>query len=225
VSVLTAQYAAARLGRLLDDPVAVAAGPEIAVGIGPRDEFIADDSARGALTPAAVLIPLLARAGGGTVLLTQRNETLAVHGGQVAFPGGAVEAEDDDVIATALREAEEEVGLPRDAVQVIGALEERRTISNYRVTPVVALVNRPFVATLQEEEVADVFEVPIDYLLDPANHELRTETPNGTSRPPFYAIPYEGRMIWGFTARVIVRLAEVWHDGQAPTRAPGDGES
>ncbi|HEX7642462.1 MAG TPA: CoA pyrophosphatase [Burkholderiaceae bacterium] len=157
-------------------------------------------------TPASVLVPLVLRAEGITVLLTQRSEHLNDHGGQISFPGGRQEASDRDVVETALRETEEEVGLARAHVEVLGLLPEYVTATNYRVTPVVGLVHPPFETRADPEEVAEIFEVPLSFLMDGANHQRRAATfPNGMHRT-FYAMPYDRFFIWGATAGMLRNL-------------------
>jgi len=160
------------------------------------------------LRPAAVLVPLVDRPGGMTVLLTQRTEHLNDHAGQVAFPGGRVEPEDPSIAAAALREAEEEVGLPPDRVDIVGQLDIYITRTGYEVTPVVGIVNPPFPVKPDPFEVADVFEVPLSFIIDPANHERGERMYKGMPRQ-FYVLPYEDRFIWGATAGMLVNLSEV----------------
>jgi 8-oxo-dGTP pyrophosphatase MutT (NUDIX family) len=158
-------------------------------------------------TPAAVLIPIVAREQGTTLLLTQRTEHLTDHGGQVSFPGGRVEPEDISAIATALRETEEEVGLDRRHVEVIGMLPDYFTGTGYRITPVVAIVHPPFDLNADPFEVAEIFEVPLSFLMNGMNHQRRTgEFPNGIGRRTFYAMPYERYFIWGATAGMLRNL-------------------
>ncbi|MFT3802940.1 MAG: CoA pyrophosphatase [Burkholderiaceae bacterium] len=163
------------------------------------------------LRDAAVLVPIVMHDSGSTVLLTERTATLSSHAGQVAFPGGRRDPEDPSAVWTALREAEEEVGLSREFVEVIGHLPEYLTGTGYRVTPVVALVRPQFTLTLQTFEVAEAFEVPLSFLMDPAHHQLRRMTYSGAERT-FYAMPYRptavGReyFIWGATAAMLRNL-------------------
>lgn len=131
---------------------------------------------QGAIRDAAVLVPIVMRAEGATVLLTQRTATLSSHAGQVAFPGGRRDPEDPDPAGTAMREAQEEVGLDPSLVEVIGHLPEYLTGTGYRVTPVVALVVPDFTLTLQTVEVAEAFEVPLAFLMNPAHHQVRRMT-------------------------------------------------
>jgi len=154
--------------------------------------------------PAAVLIPLVQR-DALMLLLTQRPMHLKHHPGQISFPGGRVEAFDADSVATALRETQEEIGLDAKHIEVIGALPPYHTVTSYAVTPVVALVQPPFTLTLDANEVADAFEVPLDFILDPANHEKRSRAWFGRERH-FYAMPYQDRFIWGATAAMLRNL-------------------
>ncbi|MDP2793722.1 MAG: CoA pyrophosphatase [Sulfurisoma sp.] len=158
-----------------------------------------------ALTPAAVLVPIIERPSGLTILLTQRTAHLRDHAGQVSFPGGRCEPADGDAVATALREAEEEVGLLPSQVEVIGRLPEYRTSTGFRVTPVVGLVTPPLNLKLDDFEVADVFEPPLAFLMDPANHQRQTVEWQGAPRE-FWAMPWQGYYIWGATAGMLVSL-------------------
>lgn len=157
------------------------------------------------LTSAAVLVPLVDRPEGMMVLLTQRTEHLSDHPGQISFPGGRMEAHDRDPEATALRETEEEIGLDRAFVEVIGRLDHYETVTGFLVTPVVGLVTPGFALEVDRVEVADVFEVPLAFILDPSHHERHSRTVNGRERH-FYVIPYEQRFIWGATAGMLVNL-------------------
>ena len=161
------------------------------------------------LKPAAVLVPIVEHADALTVLLTKRTDHLADHAGQVSFPGGRIEPEDPDPERAALREAHEEVGLPADRVELVGRLDIYRTRTGFEVVPVVGLV-RPPLDDLKPDpyEVAEVFEVPLSFILDPINHELHTRELRGMTRT-FYVLPYQGRNIWGATAGMLVNLAQV----------------
>jgi 8-oxo-dGTP pyrophosphatase MutT (NUDIX family) len=161
-----------------------------------------------ALRPAAVLVPLIDHAGGMTVLLTRRTDHLSKHAGQIAFPGGRIEQADADATAAALRETEEEIGLPREHVSVIGRLDTYITGTGFEITPMVGIVSPPFPLAIDPVEVAEVFEVPLAFILDPANHR-RTERVLEERRRAFFVLPYEGRNIWGATAGMLVNLYEV----------------
>mgnify|MGYP003455395658 FL=1 len=169
----------------------------------------ADESlaARSDMTAASVLVPLVRRPDGLHLLLTRRTDHLTSHAGQISFPGGRAEAEDSDAIDTALRETEEEIGLARSRVDVIGLLPDYVTSSGYQVTPVVGLVHPPFDLKPDPNEVADVFEVPLAFLMDGMNHQrLSVELPEGAGRRHFYAMPYGRHFIWGATAGMLRNL-------------------
>lgn len=154
------------------------------------------------LKPAAVLAPLIQRPEGWTVLLTQRTAEMPTHAGQIAFPGGRVQPDDPDLIATALRETEEEVGLARAFVRPIGALDAYETVTGFHVTPIVALVSPGFCLRPDAREVADVFEAPLAFLMDPANHQRHERDWQGHKRA-YYVMPWQNRFIWGATAGMI----------------------
>ena len=181
-----------------------------------QPEFTADghaDTDRD-LAHAAVLIPLVVRDGGVHVLLTRRSEHLRDHAGQISFPGGRAEPTDADSAATALREAEEEIGLSRRHVEVVGQLPVYTTITAFAVTPVVALVHPPFSLALDPSEVADIFEVPLSHLMTPAHHQRHAFSQAGMTRY-FYSMPWEiagagdakkRYFIWGATAAILRNL-------------------
>lgn len=157
------------------------------------------------LTPAAVLIPLIMHENELKILLTQRTAHLHDHPGQISFPGGRSDPQDTSAIDTALREAEEEIGLPSNRIEVLGSLPHYLTITGYQVTPVVSLVDAGHTYEPDEFEVADIFEVPMAYLMNPHHHEQRMwESPQGYRR--FYAMPYENKFIWGATAGMLRNL-------------------
>ena len=158
------------------------------------------------LMPAAVLVPLVERPAGLTVLLTQRTDHLEHHGGQISFPGGRTEAHDASSVETALREAEEEIGLHRRYVEVVGFLDLYQTVTGFLVTPVVSFVKPHFELIPDPFEVAEVFEVPLNFVLDSRHHQLHSRPYRGEERW-FYVIPYENRYIWGATAAMLVGLA------------------
>ncbi len=157
------------------------------------------------ITPAAVLVAVVDRPE-PTVILTVRPETMRRHAGQIAFPGGRIDPGDDGPIAAALREAEEEIALPRSAVEVIGIADRYRTITGFEVTPVVGVVPPGLPLEPHPGEVADVFEAPLYYLLRPEHQLVRTAMWRGRERS-YYEIDYEGRRIWGATAAMIVNLS------------------
>ena len=171
-------------------------------------DFVQEEGGEGLpLTPAAVLFPIVLRAGGETVLLTQRTAHLRDHAGQISFPGGRVEVEDLSPTHTALRETQEEIGLTSDCIEVIGFLPEYRTGTGFRVTPVVALVRPPFELSPDQFEVAEVFEVPLAFLLDPENHKRHSLHYRGALRH-YFAMTYGDYFIWGATAGMIRSLTE-----------------
>jgi 8-oxo-dGTP pyrophosphatase MutT (NUDIX family) len=168
-------------------------------------DIISKRQAAGKVTRAAVLIPLLLNSDGLSVLLTQRTDHLHDHAGQISFPGGRMDPGDSDPNETALRESEEEIGLNRQSVEIIGHLPQYLTVSGYSVTPVVGLVKPQAEYVLDAFEVADVFEVPLHFLMDPENHQVRAwESDQGSRR--FYSMPYENRFIWGATAGMLRNL-------------------
>lgn len=175
-------------------------------------ESFDDDGARfapeKALVPASVLIAVIDRPAGPTVPFTQRTAHLNDHAGQISFPGGRAEPGDADAFQTALREAEEEVGLAPQRVNVLGRIPPYVTGTGFQVTPVVGWVEPPVEFRLDAFEVAEVFEVPLDFLLDPRNHRAETAILRGRLRT-YYAMPYEGRYIWGATAGMLRTLYRV----------------
>ena len=164
-----------------------------------------DDVTPERITSAAVLVPIVERAEGMTVLLTQRTAHLRSHAGQISFPGGKSEPHDGSAEDTALREAEEEIGLPRDRVEIVGRLGQRTTGTGFHVTPVVGLIEPTVDLVPDPGEVATIFEVPLPFVLDPDNHKIETRLIKGLERQ-FYVMPYNGYYIWGLTARLLVAL-------------------
>jgi len=160
------------------------------------------------LTAAVVLVGLVNHPGGMSVLFTQRTDHLQHHPGQISFPGGHMEPEDKTPEDTALRETEEEVGLARSHVETVGRLGEYVTRTGFSITPVVALITPPFDVTPDPFEVDEVFEVPLDFLLDPANHQRHSREFKGSTRE-FHAMPYRDYYIWGATAGMLINLYEV----------------
>jgi 8-oxo-dGTP pyrophosphatase MutT (NUDIX family) len=167
------------------------------------------------LTPAAVLVPVVDHADGLTLLLTERAPDLRRHPGQISFPGGRLEASDAGPVEAALRETEEEIGLPRAAVEVLGFLPDHLIVTGYSVTPVVALVAPGTPLTLDPVEVAGVFELPLAYVLDPANHRLRKRPLGDGSTIDLYDVPYGTRTVWGATAGMLLTLYRLLSGGPA----------
>jgi len=164
------------------------------------------DGAR--VTEAAVLVPLVDRNGRVQLLLTQRTPHLDNHAGQISFPGGRVEVADASREETALRETEEEIGLPRSAVALLGRLPVYDNLSGFRITPVVGWIEPPFVLKPDPFEVAAAFEAPLEHFLDIANYQRREFHFRGRHRH-YMAIPYEGRYIWGATAAMLYSFARM----------------
>ncbi len=174
--------------------------------VSPIGSGLPDERAIAAARPAAVLAPIVARPTGLTMLLTLRSSNLRAHSGQVAFPGGKID-EGETPAATALREAHEEIGLEARFVEPLGWLHPYLTGTGYRVAPLVALVDPGFTLTINPHEVAEAFETPLAFLMDAANHRLEERVWQGVTRK-FYAMPYEGRYIWGATAGIVRNLYE-----------------
>jgi 8-oxo-dGTP pyrophosphatase MutT (NUDIX family) len=166
--------------------------------------------------PAAVLVPLVEHAAGVTVLLTRRADTLRSHTGQIAFPGGRLDP-GETPWEGALREAEEEIGLPPTHVTIAGLSSNYQTGSGYDITPVVGFVSPGFKLRPNPEEVADVFEAPFAFLMDPKNHERQFREQADGLRRYFYAMPYEDRLIWGATAGMLRALYERLYGEPAPS--------
>jgi 8-oxo-dGTP pyrophosphatase MutT (NUDIX family) len=180
-----------------------------AVGASAGDHVLNPDFllAADAYRDAAVLISVVASEPEATVILTERTSHLSAHAGQIAFPGGKIDATDDGPAAAALREAEEEIGLERACVTIIGALAPYLSRTGYRVVPVLARVEPGYRLTLNRDEVADAFEVPLAFLMTPANHKRAIRTFGGIERY-FYEMPFGERYIWGVTAGIIRGLYE-----------------
>ena len=167
-----------------------------------------DDGPRppaGELKSAAVLLPIMARDPEPTMLFTRRAAHLKDHSGQVSFPGGRVAPRDASPEATALREAREEIGLDPDRVELLGRMPEYHTRTGFRITPVVGIVTPPFELQPDAGEVEEIFEVPLAFLLDPANHQRQSREWQGELRW-FFALPYERHYIWGATAGMLVKI-------------------
>lgn len=153
---------------------------------------------------AAVLIPVINHQDNPSILLTQRTSHLRHHAGQISFPGGRIDAQDKDAMACALRETQEEIGLSQEEIQIIGNLGVWPSYSGYSVTPLVGLITPPFKITLSQEEVEEVFEIPLSQALDLSNYEkISRNTPIAHQ---YYQMMYQNRKIWGFTAGILVLL-------------------
>jgi 8-oxo-dGTP pyrophosphatase MutT (NUDIX family) len=173
----------------------------------PGDQGGWPDSLRGASpTDAAVLIGLVERTSGPHLLLTQRTTHLRDHAGQISFPGGRVERFDASIVATALREAQEEIGLDPAQVEVLGELAPYDTATGFRIHPVVGWLTPPFELRPDPHEVEDVFELPLAFVVDPGNHR-RQSFRRGPLTRTYYVLPYENRFIWGATAGILVNLS------------------
>jgi 8-oxo-dGTP pyrophosphatase MutT (NUDIX family) len=160
--------------------------------------------------PAAVLVPLYLDGGAWHVLLTQRTHLVETHKGQVSFPGGRVDPGDTSRVDTALREAEEEVGLRREDVTVLGQLDELLTVTQYHITPIVGVFPWPYKFVLSTAELSEVFGAPLAWLANPDNLEIQEREPMVPGRKiPVYYLHYQGYTIWGATARMLLNLIEV----------------
>ena len=180
------------------DPAALG-GDNIVAGLPMTDSSAA--------RPAAVLVPLIAHDAGLTILLTQRTQHLTHHAGQVSFPGGRAEAQDNGPVATALRETREEVGLAPEQVEILGFLDRYQTVTGFMVTPVVGLIRPPLALQPDPQEVDEIFEVPLEFFLDRANHQRHSRVFKGQRRY-YYAIPYGNHYIWGATAAMLVSFVQ-----------------
>ena len=163
----------------------------------------------GALIPAGVLVPVIARPGDATtLLLTERSAELKHHAGQISFPGGRMEADDPDIVATALRETHEEVGIHSDFVSILGYLDPMPTISGYAITPVIGQVDAAAELVLDRSEVASTFEVPLEWLLDPSNRSIGERFVRGRSMR-LIEFHYGGHRIWGATAFILLEFLKL----------------
>ena len=202
--------ARARKG-LLAAPSQAIFDPRSGRALGPSDwdlnpEFKDDLAVMAPPRPAAVLVPVVLR-DPLTVLLTQRSHEMPSHPGQISFPGGKMESSDATPVDCALREAHEEIGVTPEFVETLGFLDSYRTGTGFQISPVVALVRPGFAVALDPREVLEVFEVPLCFLMDEENHQKHTREWRGRQRS-YYAMPYEGRYIWGATAGMLKNLQQ-----------------
>ena len=160
------------------------------------------------LTEAAVLIPIVERNNGLKVILTKRSNNLKQHPGQVSFPGGKSEKTDKSLVATALRETKEEIGINNKNVEILGQLSKHVTITGFKITPFIGKIRTGFSTKIQTSEVSEIFEVPLSYLSNPKNFRVETVKWKGKKRF-FYSIPYGPYYIWGATARILKNLADL----------------
>ncbi len=165
------------------------------------------------LKPSAVLIPIVERGTDLSIMLTKRSAQLKSHSGQVSFPGGRCDDEDAHAMATALREANEEVNLPQSNVEIVGAMEDYETVTGYSVSPVVGFVDPNFEIIPEAREVAEVFEVPLEFILDDKNHTVEGMMWKGELRH-YYVFPHNDHRIWGATAAMLVRFANLVNKGE-----------
>jgi len=160
------------------------------------------------LTEAAVLIPIVERNNGLKVILTKRSNNLKQHPGQVSFPGGKSEKTDKSLVATALRETKEEIGINNKNVEILGQLSKHVTITGFKITPFIGKIKTGFSTKIQTSEVSEIFEVPLSYLSNPKNFRVESVKWKGKKRF-FYSIPYGPYYIWGATARILKNLADL----------------
>ena len=160
------------------------------------------------LKPSAVLIPIMERGSELSILLTKRSKELKSHGGQVSFPGGRCDDQDHHAMDTALREAHEEINLPKNNIEIVGAMEDYETVTGYSVSPVVGFVDPDFQMIAQAAEVEEIFEVSLEYILDEKNHVIESILWKGETRH-YYVFPHEHYRIWGATAAMLVRFANL----------------
>ena len=159
------------------------------------------------LRPAAVLVPVIDSASGPRVILTKRSSQLKHHPGQIAFPGGKIDPQDVSPEAAALREADEEIGLARDHVRLLGRLPNHETVTGFSITPVIGVIEGDFITRPEAGEVAEVFDVPLGHLLNPQNYQIQHRPWLGQSRS-YYAVPWGPYYIWGATARILYGMAK-----------------
>ncbi len=198
-----------------DDGETAAVGANVGANVGVEPPV----APSAVLKPAAVLILVINRPQTPQVLFTQRTPHLTDHGGQISFPGGRVEEDDRDPVHTALRETFEETGVPMERIEMIGTLPNYTTGTGYLITPVVGWIEPPVVYAPDPKEVAECFEVPLDFLLDTRNHLLESAMYRGRMRS-YYAVPYQRRYIWGATAGMLVTLTRVIAHARGESAGP-----
>lgn len=211
-------------GELIGDDGAASLAPAGHLShLSPGSRLPLAEAARAGAAPiaASVLVPIVLRQPAPTLLLTRRSEQLRDHPGQISFPGGRVEPHDASPAHTALREAAEEIGLDSAHVEVLGFLPDYLTVTGFRITPVVALLTPPFTLAADAVEVAEIFEVPLGFVLDPRNHQRHAYTLPGRSGH-YRAIPWGDYNIWGATAGMICELAARLGAASAMTVAHAD---
>ena len=190
-------------------------------GLASSDYDLNRDAARPlgrSLRPAAVLAPIMMRPQGWSLILTKRSSHLKHHPGQIAFPGGKQDEGDSTLQAAALREAQEEIGLPPHQVEILGSFAPHETVTGFEVTPVVAHVTAPFDIRPEAGEVDEVFFVPLAHVLDPANYVIEGRRWRGQRRH-YYAVPYGPYYIWGATARILRAWTDSLHTDLTQTKA------
>lgn len=189
-----------------DDPAGLLTrAPDGAIGVLDLDPGTGTAHGANALKPAAVLVPIIIKQAETAVIFTQRTETLPTHAGQISFPGGKVDDKDEDPVETALRETHEEIGLERSFVEILGFLDPYQTGTGYCILPIVGIVAPGYSLAPEPGEVAEIFDVPLAFLMSPENHRRHSRTFDDKKRW-FHAMSYQDRFIWGATAGILKNL-------------------